>query len=90
MIPLAASAPVEQFLSLLYLVILLLNQPQLLDDYSDPIDLKKQNAKLIKSLESVAKQDPHPDLQDTSDDDYSVPYELKKLKRGLRKLNTYL
>ena len=60
-------------------------QPRLLDDYSDPIDVKKdikENHKLLGRLASLARHNQSVDLQDTSDDDYSVPYEIKKLNRG--------
>ena len=60
-------------------------QPRLLDDYSDPIDVKKdikENHKLLGRLASLARHNQNVDLQDTSDDDYSVPYEIKKLNRG--------
>lgn len=48
-------------------------QPQLLDEYSDPFDLKKQIADNPELLGACAQN------QGVADDDYSVPYEVKKL-----------
>ena len=56
-------------------------QPQLLDEYSDPFDLKKQIAENPELLGACAQ------TQGVADDDYSVPYEVKKLIRG--HLNLY-
>ncbi|KAK2177553.1 hypothetical protein NP493_593g01045 [Ridgeia piscesae] len=49
--------------------------PPLLDEYSDPFDLKKQiaeNTELLGACASVP----------LAEDDYSVPYEVKKLMQG--------
>ena len=48
-------------------------QPRLLDEYSDPVDLKKQ---IQEEMLGVCAADP------VVEDDYSVPYEVKKLFRG--------
>jgi hypothetical protein len=45
-----------------------------LDEYSDPFDLKKQIADNPELLGACA--------QGVADDDYSVPYEVKKLIKG--------
>ena len=50
-------------------------QPQLLDEYSDPFDLKRQLADNPELLGACA---PTP----VAEDDYSVPYEVKKLIKG--------
>ena len=47
-------------------------QPQLLDEYSDPFDLKKELAETPELLGACA-QGP------VTEDDYSVPYEVKKV-----------
>ena len=51
-------------------------QPALLDEYSDPFDLKTQG--MTPELLGACASAP------IVDDDYSVPYEVKKLMRGKR------
>lgn len=48
-------------------------QPRLLDEYSDPVDLKKQIQEEMLGACAVP----------VMEDDYSVPYEVKKLFKGM-------
>ena len=47
-----------------------------MDEYCDPIDLKRQ---LAESAELLGACAPLP----SGEDDYSVPYEVKKIMRGI-------
>lgn len=50
-------------------------QPRLLDEYCDPLDLKKTVSDGTELLGAIA---PTPAIED----DYSVPYEVKKILKG--------
>ena len=56
-------------------------QPRLLDEYSDPFDLKKQIAENPEVLGGLGVEEE--DVKSVSDDDYSVPFEIKNM-RGKR------
>ena len=67
-------------------------KPQILDEYSDPIDLKKviehsENA-IGDAASSLSMDTVIPDSERDSDqpmkceDDYSVPYEIKERQKG--------
>ena len=53
-------------------------QPTLLEDYSDPFDLKKQIQDTPDLLGACAPAT----VQAVTEDDYSVPYEVKKMMKG--------
>ena len=61
-------------------------QPQILDEYSDPFDVKKEIVQVSKD-DAVMRSETQflnatKDTPQASEDDYSVPYELKTLDGG--------
>jgi hypothetical protein len=54
-------------------------QPGLLADYSDPCDVKKQ---IIQHTVDLLSVNGNADVAQQSDDDYSVPYDVKRKMQG--------
>lgn len=55
---------------------------QLSDDYSDPYDLRKQGAVVTAVVHEPVEVKVVP-RTDTSEGDYSVPYDLKNRNKGI-------
>jgi len=61
---------------------LLVTQPLFLTDYSDPFDLKRQNEEAAAAAAAKASQlESRPSVVQ-SEDEYSVPYEIKHQLNG--------